>query len=172
MKQYIKDGKIQPANKIVLIKDGFQHINPTEELILADGWVEYVDPEPTEYELFVQAKQEAKMAVESYDSSTEVNSFYIDGNRVWLDKATRAGLMLRFQAEIAMGGESTTLWYEGRQFPLQLAVALQMLYALEIYASACYDNTQRHLATIDAIGTIDEIKAYDYTTGYPEKLEF
>lgn len=172
MRLYIKNGKIQPASRIVVIKDGFQHINPTEAMILADGWEEYEEPAQTEYELFVQTKQEAKTNVEAYDSSSEVNSFYIDGNRVWLDKATRAGLMLRFSAEMAMGGETTTLWYEGRQFPLQLVTAMQMLYALEVYASACYDNTQRHLATIDALSTIDEIKAYDYTTGYPNKLEF
>ena len=46
MKQYIKDGQIKYANRIVVIKDGMQVINPTEEQILADGWVEYVAPEP------------------------------------------------------------------------------------------------------------------------------
>lgn len=46
MKQYTKDGQIKYANRIVVIKDGTQIINPTEEQILADGWVEYVAPEP------------------------------------------------------------------------------------------------------------------------------
>lgn len=46
MKQYTKDGQIKYANRIVVIKDGMQIINPTEEMILADGWVEYVAPEP------------------------------------------------------------------------------------------------------------------------------
>lgn len=46
MKQYTKDGQIKYANRIVVIKDGMQIINPTEEQILADGWVEYVAPEP------------------------------------------------------------------------------------------------------------------------------
>lgn len=45
MKQYIKNGVIKTSNQIVIKKDGRQYINPTEELILADGWVEYV-PEP------------------------------------------------------------------------------------------------------------------------------
>lgn len=50
MKQYIKNGVIRDANRIIVKKDGFQIINPTEELILADGWVEYVLPkiEPSE----------------------------------------------------------------------------------------------------------------------------
>lgn len=46
MKQYTKDGQIKYANRIVINKDGFNIYNPTEEQILADGWVEYVAPEP------------------------------------------------------------------------------------------------------------------------------
>lgn len=42
MKQYIKNGVIKTRNQIVIKKDGRQYINPTEELILSDGWVEYV----------------------------------------------------------------------------------------------------------------------------------
>lgn len=46
MKQYIKDNQIKYANRIVVNKDGFNIYNPTEEQILADGWVEYVAPTP------------------------------------------------------------------------------------------------------------------------------
>lgn len=46
MKLYTKDGQIKSANRIVVNKDGMQIINPAEEQILADGWVEYVAPEP------------------------------------------------------------------------------------------------------------------------------
>ena len=51
MKRYIKNGKIKHRNEIVIRKDGRQTINPTEEQILADGWVEYTTPEPTEEEI-------------------------------------------------------------------------------------------------------------------------
>ena len=29
----------KPASKIVVIKDGFQHFNATEEMLLEDGWI-------------------------------------------------------------------------------------------------------------------------------------
>lgn len=53
MKQYIKDGVIKTRNNIVLrvTKEvngkevNLQVINPSEEMILADGWVEYIPPE-------------------------------------------------------------------------------------------------------------------------------
>ena len=176
MKEYTKqiDGKtvIKPQNKIVVIKDGRQWFNPSHDMLIEDGWVEYVQPEPTQEELLARAKRTKVREVQLYDSSEEVNIFYIQDLPVWLDKATRAGLKLRFEAELAMGKEQTTLWYGNTQFPLPLSQAVQMLYAIEVYASACYDNTQAHLANINALTTITEVEAYDYTTFYPEKLRF
>lgn len=176
MKQYTKvvNGSrlIKPRNKIVIIKDGLQTINPSEQALLADGWQEYVEPEPTAAELLNQAKDMLKNEVVNYDSSDEVNTFYIKETPIWLDKATRAGLKLRFEAEVATEVEETTLWYNGAQFTLKLEKAVQILYLIEIYASACYDNTQRHLANLDKLTTIEEIESYDYKSGYPEKLRF
>jgi len=117
-------------------------------------------------------RRDKKQEIVYFDSSPEVNEFYIQDLSVWLDKATRAGLMLRFQAEEAVGKENTTLWYGNHQFELTISNAMQMLYFIENYASACYDNTQRHLANIEKLETVEEIKSYDYTTGYPEKLVF
>ena len=176
MKQYTKvvngSRQIKPRNKIVIVKDGLQTINPSEQALLADGWQEYVEPEPTVAELLNQAKAMLKNEVVNYDSSDEVNTFYIKETPIWLDKATRAGLKLRFEAEVATDAEETTLWYNGVQFTLKLEEAVQMLYLIEIYASACYDNTQRHLANLDKLTTIEEIESYDYKSGYPEKLRF
>lgn len=170
MKRYIKDNKIKTAKQIIIRKDGKQIINPTEEMILADGWVEYIAPV---YEKTIEDyRRDKKDEILHFDSSEEVNIFYIQGLPVWLDKATRAGLKLRFEAEIAVGKTDTVLWYNGMSFPLFLEQAIQMLYAIEVYASACYDNTQRHLATVDNLETIEDIENYNYRSDYPEKLEF
>lgn len=175
MKRYIKDGIILSANKITVTKDGMTTTNPTEGMILADGWVEYVEPEkpePTEEELLALAKRDKKRNITYYDKSSAVNQFYIGETALWLDKETRTGLKLRFEAEIATGKTDTTLWNEGVQYPLPLETAIQMLYALEVYASASYDQTQAHLAAIDALTTVEEVESYDHTAGYPEKLKF
>lgn len=149
-----------------------QTFNPTDEMLFADGWELYVLPEPTEQEILNRTKREKINEINHYDSSDEVNIFYIQGLPVWLDKATRSGLMLRFNSELALKKENTTLWYEGYSFTLPLNSAMQMLYALEVYASECYDNTQLHLANIEKIETKEELDAYDYRIGYPEKLRF
>jgi hypothetical protein len=111
----------------------------------------------------------------AYDSSEHVNSFSIGGVNTWLDKATRVGLKLRFEAEKRLGKTETTLWQNGMQFPLPLVgdvTALDMLDGIELYASACYDNTQRNLSVVSTLTSVDEIKDYDYTEGYPKKLLF
>lgn len=178
MKRYIKDGVAKYASEIVITKDGMTTTNPTEEMILADGWVDYTEPEPTpapektEEEKLAIAKRDKKRNIGYYDKSSAVNQFYISDTPMWLDKETRTGLKLRFEAEIAMGKTDTTLWADGVQYPLPLSTAVKMLYALEVYASQSYDNTQAHLAAVDAMTTVEEVEAYDHTAGYPDKLKF
>ena len=191
MKRYSKEieGKIviKQRNQIVLhktriVKDKngnekeirMQVINPKEVDILADGWVEYIEPhiEPTEDELLETAKMNLIEDIAEYDASSNVNIFKVNGVDMWLDKATRTGLMLRFQAEQALGRTETTLWYEGMPISLPIEIAIHILYALEVYASACYDNTQRHIGNVKVMSNINEVKSYVYKEGYPEVLQF
>lgn len=146
--------------------------NPTEEMLLEDGWEIYTAPELTPEQILANAKRDKKHEINNYDSSSNVNEFYIQDMPVWLDKNTRSGLMLRFNSELAMKKENTTLWYNGISFTLPLNNAIQMLYALEVYASECYDNTQAHLANVDKLDTLDAVLEYNYTVGYPDKLHF
>jgi hypothetical protein len=64
------------------------------------------------------------------------------------------------------------LWYGGQSFTLPLAQALQILIALELYASECYDRTQAHIAEVQKLESKEAVESYDYTTGYPAKLNF
>lgn len=174
MKRYIKtiDGKtiIKFADEIVIRSNGKQTFNPTEAMILADGWVEYI-PQP-----YLPTLEEIKAnkvgEILTYDSSSMVNEFSIGGQPMWLNKATRAGLLLRFEAEGKVGRTETTLWSNGQSYTLPLEQAQQILIALELYASACYDNTQSHIAEVMKLDSKEAVEAYDYTTGYPQKLAF
>ena len=172
MKTYIKNGIVKKKNTIVIHKDGSQIINPPHELLIECGWEEYTTPELTDEQKLDLAKQRKIDEVNLYDKSLAVESFSINGIDVWLDKATRTGLMLRFNSELALNKENTILWYEDQSFTLPLNTAIQMLYALEVYASECYDNTHYHISNVKKMTSIDEINLYDYTTGYPDKLEF
>lgn len=134
--------------------------------------------ELAEYKAYIGGV-ELKMAKEAkikeltrYDSSSAVNGFTYSGVEMWLDKATRAGLMMRLTAEQAAGKTMTTLWYGTHGFELGISDAFQLLYAIEVYASQCYDKTAEHGAEIEALTTMSEVENYDITAGYPQKLSF
>ena len=176
MKKFIKNGKISNEKDIVIDilidNQKYKIYNPSLEQILEDGWEEYVIPDPVIVEDINQKKRYKKLEIEDYDKSSNVNMFYMNDIPVWLDKATRSGLMLRFTSEKMMSKTNTSLWYNNHMFEIPLYKAFHMLYALENYASECYDNTQKHLAAIDELETIEDVENYDYTLGYPEKLHF
>ena len=145
---------------------------PTVEQLTEWGFVEYVAPTPTPEQLLATAKREKIRELEQYDQSDSVNEFTFHSVAMWLDKATRDGLHLRLLAEQAAGKESTTLWFGAQSFEIPITQAFQLLYAIEVYASACYDRTAAHKTAIEALTSVEDVKGYDYTEGYPEKLNF
>ena len=72
---YTKDGIIRDGDRIVIKKDGFQVISPTEEMILADGWEPYTPPvvEPTEPEPTLD-DQIRELILDQYNKRTEISN--------------------------------------------------------------------------------------------------
>ena len=118
------------------------------------------------------AKSDKIAAIDEYDKSISVNSFKFGGKRMWLDKATRVGLMNSVTIEKASGKADTTLWFGGEPYVIEIDKAIAMLSALEIYALACYNVTEQHKARVSELTDIEAVLAYDYTVGYPDKLSF
>ena len=110
--------------------------------------------------------------IRRYDSSDSVNSFNFRGTDIWLNKETRNGLVMRLNAEKANGNTETTLWLGTQPFTLSVELGTQILSALELYASQCFDNTAKHLAAIEAMDDVENVINYDFKKGYPSKLIF
>lgn len=131
----------------------------------------------SENEMVPWMKEQLKRAIAKHDKSRGANgveNFSINGIDLWLDKDTRTGLLLRFQAEKASGKNDTTLWHEGMAFPLLIESGIQMLYAIEVYASATYDLKEQLLAEADNLDSVAGMIAFDETrkNGYPAQLAF
>lgn len=106
--------------------------------------------------------------IEHYDSSLSVNSFLFNGNPLWLDKATRVGLVNLVNSS----SDNVTLALGNQIITIPVEVAKQFLAALEVYAGECYVNTARHRINIKQLKSKEDLLNYDFTTGYPEKLSF
>lgn len=125
------------------------------------------------YEPTIEEVKSLKISqITEYDQSDAVNQFTLGGKQMWLDKDTRVGLVNSINIEKQVGKTTTTLWFEATQYIIPIDAALQMLAALELYALDSYNATQEHIASVKALTTKEEVEAYDYTSGYPDKLVF
>lgn len=118
-----------------------------------------------------QAKIDKIAEITAYDTSDNVNGFVLNGLLVWLDKATRVGLMNSTNIAKATGQQTTTLWLKGIKLVVDCDKAIQLLSALEIYALECFNVTASHKAAVNELKSIEEVEVYDYKTGYPKMLE-
>lgn len=109
--------------------------------------------------------------IEAYDTSDKVNGFILNGMTVWLDKATRVGLMNSTTITKAAGQETTTLWLGEIKLEVDCDKAIQLLSALEMYALKCFNVTAAHKAAVAELKTIKEVEAFDVTADYPKQLE-
>ncbi len=156
----------------VLYTDEATIVNPTEEQMLAAGWMVYVEPEPSNAEKLAAAKAEKIMQIEMYDASDAVEQFTINDVPMWLGHELRQQIRTSADAYEAMGYEQMTKIFNGAEFTFPISVWRQMLNALEIYAAEALNTTERHKAAVNAMTRRKDVEDYDYTTGYPEKLEF
>lgn len=117
------------------------------------------------------AKSQKLTEIDAYDTSGEVNSFLVDGTNMWLDKATRVGLMNSTTIAKNLGQEKVALWLGSTQLTLACDKAISLLSAIEMYAVKCFDTTAAHKKAVSELTTLEEVEKYDITAGYPEKLE-
>ena len=176
----------------VMIALNEEHVKTTEHVPVAmndDGTMEYETREKTQYAYDVYwlslpstaphdaaavlsaAKKTMLAEITAYDSSSSVNSFLLNGMEVWLDKATRVGLMNSTTIAKSMGQEKTTLWLGSYQLEVECDKAIQLLSALEMYALECFNVTAAHKKAVSELDNIDGVLTYDYKSGYPDKLK-
>ena len=168
MKKYIKNGVIITEGTSITF-DGRFIINPREIDYASAGWEEYEEPEEN---LLAEAIASKINEIEAYDASDSVNGFTYGGNTLWFDAATRASYKSSIDSAELLGETELTIPTTAGAITLPLETAKVMLAKIQRYADACYLVTQNHLATVKQKEDVESVEAYDYTVGYPSRLEF
>jgi len=153
-----------------LYNDIAQRFYSEAEVVSAEGFravLNGIPPEPHERTL-AEAKAEKLAALAAYDFSDAVNSFSLGGQSMWIAPDDRANYILTLQGAKRLGVETVT--FLGQNIPVDNALA--MLDAVNLYAMQCVGVTEGHRNAINAKRAISTVDAYDFTTGYPEKLSF
>lgn len=140
------------------------NLGEKEYFLVSEEWQERCK------ETLEKAKKAKLQAILAYDTSSDVNGFMLNGNKVWLDKETRVGLMNSTQITRDMGHDTTTFWFDGYKLEVKCDMAIMLLSSLEMYALECFNVTAAHKKAVSELTTIEEVEAYDYKTGYPKQL--
>lgn len=123
------------------------------------------------------AKDKKIAKIDEYDKSSRVNEFIVthDGQVVtthWFEPNIRANYKNSVESAELVGMQTVSFYVGNMPLTLSTQDAKMMLAQIQLYADACYIVTQQHKAAIEALETIEAVDAYDYTTGYPNKLSF
>lgn len=121
--------------------------------------------EPLPLELL---KLHKKLQLMIRDSSTEVNGFVMGGQVRWIPPYKRANFRCAIDSMRTNGKPVVEI--DGIVLPIEMASAA--LVDIEDYAADCDTITKHHAAAIEALETAEAVAAYDFTTGYPQMLNF
>lgn len=169
----LRDGEVSRFNADMAMK--IAEGSSDEKVTVYKGFVKWVRLELAKalgtMDALTAAKEQKIAEIDAYDQSEAVNGFTLNGALVWLDKATRVGLMNSTNIAKASGSANTTLWLGGERMVVPCDKAIQLLSALEMYALGCFNVTASHKKAVSELTTLDEVLAYDYTKGYPEQLK-
>lgn len=111
-------------------------------------------------------------ALKTYDKSNAVNEFTLNGTATWIELELRKSVAHDLNVLKAKGIENYTFWNGSTPISLPVSVFESILNDVELYALECFNVTASHKANIEKLETIDDINAYDFTVGYPDKLIF
>lgn len=123
------------------------------------------------------ARDMALRAITIYDTSSNVNSFYLQKDKkkfgYWLNAETRNHLVTSVTSWSETHDEYTLDLRENNvSFSMPCNTLLQLLSELENYAVACYNVTSAHMLAVNTAEDIESIVNYDIASDYPEKLTF
>lgn len=119
----------------------------------------------------LELKNKKLQELELYDKSESVNCFFINGEKMWIDRDTRTSLLITADILKDTGDTHITLWSEGinpKSFNVPVDIFIQMLKLIEIYAKTCYNVTSTHKYNINQLTTAEDVINYDFTKDYPD----
>lgn len=163
------------AGKWVLLNEkqvAFKKDNPSAKV-----WEVYkmeLDPVIEHVRTVEEARDEMLDNIRSFDQSDGVNSFIVNNTfSAWFTIEERLNYQRSIDAALAINPDMDLIFFIGDvELSIKPQTASLMLSQIQLYADTCYVVTKRHKLAVENMATIEEIDNYDYTMGYPEKLNF
>ena len=165
----IKNTEEVDENGMIMVATAKYTHRPTAEEISEDyQW----HTETLDKMMLEQAKLAKTREITEYNSSENVDGFYLNGVKHWLTLDERKAAELSTKAHITLGHETTEQCMGGVFYTIPCESLIYMLAELEIYALECLNHAKRQEAEVMTITDIEAVEKYDVTKGYPEMLRF
>lgn len=147
--------------------DDLKHLKEWKE------WAEHVADLLMPAESTLESAKEAKIKeIDAYDTSNAVNEFTYNGQTMWIEFDLRKNITHDIKVLKAKNIDEFTFWFNGTPMTFPIDVLESLLVEIEIYALKCFNVTAQHKADVEALKTVEEVLNYDFTVGYPSKLNF
>lgn len=119
------------------------------------------------------AKDQAIQKLNTYDNSNAVNEFTINNSiKAWFTVQERTNYKNSLDSAKLLGVDTLQFFVGDQAFSISVDIADGLLATIQMYADACFIQTKNHENAIKALETIEEVDNYDFTIGYPNKLNF
>ena len=177
----VKNGVIQYKNYNIPVRSIEDYVYNNDELLLNASMKDlseiFVFGIPANFKEYLLKK------VRLYDASSKVNSFKYNGKEYWLDKLQRGSILNLLNTPVATAADtgSMDIILGDDIYSIKPEKLADLINSLEQYAYKCKVTTQKHINEINNYRDptnpeeydkfIDFIVNYDYTSGYPEKIE-
>jgi hypothetical protein len=161
-------------NKWVLLSDeqvAFHEEHPTASV--KEVWDMELTPEPIYIRTLEDAKNEMIANIDAYDSSINVNGFTVNNEiEAWFTADERSNYKSSIDAAKLLGVDTLSFFINDIEMTLPTESVENMLAQIQLYADQCYIVTKQHKLDVNALETIEEVDAYPYMNGYPQRLNF
>ena len=141
---YKKDGKIKERSRIIIFKDDQQIINPTDEMVIADGWVEYVAPDPVVDNSSEISKQLQDALLDQYNKRTDITDedalkrpLIIYEWDTYIGKSLKTGQIVSYESKLYRVRQDISTVIEG--YAPQLSTA-SLYEVIEVASAGTIDD--------------------------------
>lgn len=107
-----------------------------------------------------------------YDQSDNINTFTLNNQPAWLTPDKRSAYATSLSNAELLGETNIEFEINGQIYDIPVSDAKIVLAKVGRYADKAYMTTRKHIKAVKEMTSVDDIKSYDYTVGYPDKEKF
>lgn len=110
--------------------------------------------------------------IENYGNSASINTFTINKIQTWFSSEERMSYKESVDSAKLLEVNTISFFVNNTLMNISTEELDKILAKIKLYIDQCAIVTKQHIVAVEKMENVEEIKSYDFTIGYPEKLIF